>query len=78
MKINDDELLAEAKKITTGCNVFTRRHAILLADHFGVGCRRIIKALSRLQFLYTGAWSWFCDNGGITQEHIKQAREDRI
>ena len=76
MKVDDAQLLQAAHDLTLDGDKFTRRHAIILADKFHVGVRRIIKRLSYLGFLYRGAWNWFCHNGGFTQEHYEQARKE--
>jgi hypothetical protein len=57
---------------------FTRRMAINMADFFGVRPMQIILHLEGLRLLKSGSYTWFQHNGGITSEHIAEARADRF
>ena len=59
---------------TAGKTIFTRRMAIIIADFFDVSPRRVIQQLERLWILPYGSWDWFVANGGITSDHIHEAR----
>ncbi len=59
-------------ELTAGQRDLTRRHVILLAAKFFVSREAIVRRLEQLGLIRDGAWNWFQDNGGITDE---QARE---
>ncbi|MCW5939184.1 MAG: ImmA/IrrE family metallo-endopeptidase [Fimbriimonadaceae bacterium] len=59
-------------ELTAGQRDLTRRHVILLAANFFVSREAMVRRLEQLGLVREGAWSWFQDNGGITDE---QARE---
>ena len=63
---------------TEGSAQFTRRMAINMADFFGVKPMQIVLRLEGLRLLKSGSLRWFQDNGGITSEHIAEARADRF
>lgn len=75
--IDNQSLYAAFKAHTEGKTLFTRRMAIDIADWFGVTPRFIVCQLERLWILKDGSWDWFQANGGITREHIEEARSDR-
>jgi len=56
---------------------FTRRMAINIADFFGLPPMSMVWQLEKRGIAKKGSWSWFKDNGGITKDHIHQARTDR-
>jgi hypothetical protein len=58
-----------------GQTKFTRRMAIALADMDGTTPKQLVLRLERCGLLKEGSWDWFAANGGITQEHIREARE---
>lgn len=71
----DNLTLYEAFKAhTAGETIFTRRAAINIADFFGVSPRFVIQQLERLWILKEGSWDWFAANGGITRDHVIEAR----
>lgn len=61
-----------------GQTKFTRRMAINIADWFNVPVRDLIHQLERDGIVKQGTWDWFVANGGITADHIRQVREERI
>lgn len=61
-----------------GQTKFTRRMAINMADWFNVPVRDLVQQLERDGIVKNGTWDWFRDNGGITADHIRQVREERI
>ena len=63
------ESFRELKEIT---GKTTRRLVILLADQYGISRQACVLRLEELGLVKKGTWSWFEDNGGITDE---QARE---
>ena len=69
-----DTLSAAFAAHTAGNSLFTRRMAIILADMDGTTPRDLILRCERLGLLKHGSWEWFADNGGITAEHIAEAR----
>jgi len=75
--ITDADLEAAFKAHTEGEKTFTRRMAINIADWFCVTPRFVVLRLEKLGLLKGGSWDWFLVNGGITQDHIDEAREDR-
>ena len=76
-EIDNGSLYAAFKAHTEGQSQFTRRMAIDIADWFGVTPRFIICQLERLWILKEGSWDWFQANGGITRDHVEQARLSR-
>ncbi|PQV43966.1 hypothetical protein B0G83_13021 [Paraburkholderia sp. BL21I4N1] len=45
---------------------------ILLANYFGVSRQAIVIRLEELGLTKKGTWDWFKDNGGITDEQVRQ------
>lgn len=65
-------------EVTMGARHLTRRHVIILADHFGVSRQALVMRLEELGLAKKGAWDWFSDNGGITDAQARQVLgEDR-
>ncbi|WP_321794832.1 XRE family transcriptional regulator [Caballeronia sp. J97] len=60
------------KELTTGATHLTRRHVILLAHFFGVSRQAMVLRLEELELTQKGTWDWFADNGGITDEQVRQ------
>lgn len=58
-----------------GQTKFTRRMAIVLADMDGTTPKQLVLRPERVGLLKQGSWDWFAANGGITQDHIREARE---
>lgn len=65
-------------EITAGASKLTRRHVILLAHFFGVSREFMVRRLEELALTKEGTWDWFVNNGGITEEHVRQVLGDRI
>lgn len=65
-------VMEKFKELTTGSSHLTRRHIILLADFFGVSRQAIVMRLEELGLTKKGTWDWFKDNGGITDEQVRQ------
>jgi hypothetical protein len=72
-----DALTAAFKGHTEGQEKFTRRMAIVLADMDGTTPKQLVLRCERLGLLKPGSWEWFKDNGGITDEQVKEVRIDR-
>ncbi|MBR0910879.1 helix-turn-helix domain-containing protein [Bradyrhizobium japonicum] len=65
-------VMEKFKELTTGSSHLTRRHIILLADFFGVSRQAMVMRLEELGLTKKGTWDWFKDNGGITDEQVRQ------
>ncbi|VWD45613.1 hypothetical protein BLA17378_08351 [Burkholderia aenigmatica] len=65
-------VMEKFKELTTGATHLTRRHVILLANYFGVSRQAIVIRLEELGLTKKGTWDWFKDNGGITDEQVRQ------
>jgi len=50
----------------------TRRLVILLADQFGISRQACVLRLEELGLGKKGTWAWFENNGGITDEHVRE------
>ena len=64
------------REITSGSDILTRRHVILLAYRFGVSREAIVRRLEEIGVVKRGAWDWFEANGGITDEQARQVLGD--
>jgi len=71
-------VMQKFKEITTGSDRLTRRHIILLAHAFGVSREAIVRRLEELGLTKTGTWDWFKENGGITNEQVRQVLGDLL
>lgn len=60
------------KEMTLGSSHLTRRHIVLLANHFGVSRQALVMRLEELALVKKGTWAWFEDNGGITDDQARQ------
>ena len=60
------------KEVTIGSTHLTRRHIILLANFFGVSRQAMVMRLEDLGLTKKGTWDWFVDNGGITDDQVRQ------
>jgi Zn-dependent peptidase ImmA (M78 family)/DNA-binding XRE family transcriptional regulator len=65
-------VMEKFKELTTGSSHLTRRHIILLANFFGVSRQAIVMRLEELGLTKKGTWDWFKDNGGVTDEQVRQ------
>lgn len=65
-------VMEKFKELTMGASHLTRRHIILLAHFFGVSRQAMVMRLEELGLTKKGTWDWFKDNGGITDEQVRQ------
>lgn len=65
-------VMEKFKDLTLGSTHLTRRHIILLANFFGVSRQAMVLRLEELGLTKKGTWNWFMDNGGITDEQVRQ------
>lgn len=70
-------LKEQFKEITAGSKNLSRRHVILLANTFGVSREALVRRLEELRLVRQGAWDWFDQNGGITDEQEREVLGDR-
>lgn len=59
-------------ELTAGQSNLTRRHIIILANYFGVSREAITRRLEELGLAKPGTWDWFHDNGGISDEQVRE------
>jgi Zn-dependent peptidase ImmA (M78 family)/DNA-binding XRE family transcriptional regulator len=64
------------QELTAGSAKFSRRHVIVLAHFFGVSREAIVRRLEELHLVKRGAWDWFQDHGGITDQQERQVLGD--
>ncbi len=69
-----EDLRAAFEAHTKGATKFTRRMAIAIADMAELPPMSLVWRLEKMGLLRRGSWDWFKANGGITAEHIKDAR----
>jgi Zn-dependent peptidase ImmA (M78 family)/DNA-binding XRE family transcriptional regulator len=65
-------VMEKFKELTIGSSHLTRRHIILLAHFFSVSRQATVLRLEELGLTKKGTWDWFMDNGGITDEQVRQ------
>ncbi len=65
-------VMEKFKELTIGSTHLTRRHIILLSHFFGVSRQATVLRLEELGLTKKGTWDWFMDNGGITDEQVRQ------
>ncbi len=58
--------------ITAGASSLNRRHIIVLASFFGVSREALVRRLEELGLIKRDSWDWFKQNGGITNDQVKQ------
>ena len=61
-----------------GETVFSRRRVIAIAELAGEKPMPMVWRLEKLKLLPRGSYGWFRANGGITSEHVTEARCDRL
>lgn len=66
-----DDIRAKGEK------VFSRRRVIAIADLAGMRPMSMVWRMEKLGLLKRGSYEWFKANGGITAEHVWEARVDR-
>ncbi len=64
------------EEVTAGSSHLTRRHVIILAHVFHVSRETMVRRLENLRLARKGTWDWFQDNGGITNHHAWEVKED--
>lgn len=60
-----------------GETCFSRRRVIAIADMAGTKPMPMVWRLEKLGLLKRGSYAWFKANGGITYDHVCEARADR-
>lgn len=60
-----------------GEKMFSRRRVIAIADMAGERPMSMVWRMEKLGLLKRGSYEWFKQNGGITRDHIDEARADR-
>lgn len=75
--IDPDVLAAAFRAHTSGQGKFTRRHAITIADMFGINPMQAVWACESAGLCKRGSYEWFRKNGGITKHHVAEVRADR-
>lgn len=75
--MTDDDLKIAFAAHVAGQSHFTRRMAIALADMADVPVRALVQRCERLGLVKDGTWDWFVSNGGITRDHLVEARSSR-
>ena len=71
-------VMQKFQEVTAGSNQLTRRGIIMLAYFFCVSREAMVRRLEELDLARTGSWGWFQDNGGITDQHIRQVLGDLV
>jgi Zn-dependent peptidase ImmA (M78 family) len=69
-------VMQKFKEVTVGSSKLTRRHVIILAHAFGVSREAIVRRLEELGLTKDGTWDWFQQNGGITDDQVRQVLGD--
>lgn len=57
--------------------VFSRRRVIAIADLFGMKPMQMVWQMEKRGLMKRGSYAWFKANGGITNDHVTEARVDR-
>jgi Zn-dependent peptidase ImmA (M78 family)/transcriptional regulator with XRE-family HTH domain len=71
-------VMQKFKEMTAGAGRLTRRHVIVLAHAFGVSREALVRRLEELKLTKPGTWDWFQDNGGITDDQVRQVLGDLV
>lgn len=69
-------VMQKFEQVTAGSSTLTRRHIIIIAYSFGVSREAMVMRLEELGLARTGTWSWFEENGGITNAQTHQVLGD--
>lgn len=64
------------RDVIAGASNFTRRHVIVLSHAFGVSREAMVRRLEELGLVRRGAWDWFRENGGITNDQVRDVLGD--
>lgn len=71
-------VMEQFKEVTAGSKNLSRRHVILLGHTFGVSREALVRRLEELKLVKSGAWDWFEQNGGISDEQEREVLGDRL
>jgi Zn-dependent peptidase ImmA (M78 family) len=71
-------VMEQFKEITAGSKNLARRQVIELAHFFGVSREALVRRLEELQLVRAGAWDWFEQNGGISDQQEREVLGDRL
>jgi Zn-dependent peptidase ImmA (M78 family)/DNA-binding XRE family transcriptional regulator len=71
-------VMEQFKEVTAGSKNLSRRHVILLGHVFGVSREALVRRLEELKLVKPGAWDWFVENGGITDEQEREVLGERL
>lgn len=74
----DNELLRymiNSRREKYKTNKLTRRIVIEIAEHFNVPPMDMVQELETRGIARSGSVDWFKENGGITNDHIEQAKQ---
>lgn len=66
------------REITAGASKLTRRHIIVLANHFRVSHEAMARRLEELRLTKRGTWDWFQEHGGITNQQALEVLGDLV
>lgn len=69
------ESFRQLKEITVKV---TRRLIILLSQQYNISRQACVLRLEELGLVKRGTWSWFENNGGITEEHVREVIGDSV
>lgn len=69
----DEVVSPKFREITAGSTHLTRRHVIQLSDYVGISRMAMVLRLEELSLVRKGTWSWFEENGGITNRQVEEA-----
>lgn len=69
-------VMQKFREVTAGSERLTRRHVIVLAHMFAVSREAMVRRLEELGLTKDGAWDWFQQNGGITDDQARQVLGD--
>ena len=76
--MSDDDLRAALEAHKDGSGKFTRRMAINIGDFFDMKPMSLVWKMEKASILKRGSYDWFKENGGITKDHIAEARASRV
>lgn len=70
--MDNETLTAAFRAHADGQEKFTRRMAIHLANMADMRPMSLVWRLEKMGLLKRGSWDWFKQNGGITQEQVRE------
>lgn len=65
-------VMQKFKEVTAGSDRLLRRHVIILSHYFRISREAMVRRMEELQLARPGTWNWFMDNGGITNDQVRQ------